>query len=647
MIFNILLSLIALTPDTAYSDWEHQGIDLGQVVVTATRTPKLLSESPIQTQVIPMSDIRKLDVANVEDLLRQQMPGVEFSYSMNMQTSMNMAGFAGQSVLFLVDGERLAGETNDNVDFERLVTTNVDHIEIVKGAASALYGSSANGGVINIITRNVAQLPRFSLDANGRLGSHGVQRYSLGLNVHRGRVANSLDGSCRTTDCFGVHNREDDALPLRIEHVPGQEVWNLRDRLVWMPTDRLRLTGRVGYYQRQMVRTPGEAEHTRYYDYTAGLRADAELTPADHLELSYNFDQYDKTLYYVPSSLTVARCNVRQYSNVQNSVRCLWNHTLASGTFTVGADYMYDYLVNGKLASADYHQSSADAFVQYDWNVSRRWELVGALRYDYFELGHSRQVTPKLSAAWHCLRRLTLRGSYGMGFRAPTLKEMFYDFEAMSGWIIDGNPDLKPERSHNFNLSADYGHGPFGFTLMGCHNIITDRITTGTPQRLTDGAHLPYVNLHRAQVSGLEATAQARWRSGVSARLSYCFTAEHKPGQAPNQFMPARPHSLTYSVDYERSVGAVCRFCIALSGRWLAAVSNREYVSTQHPEEGIRRVHYPGYQMHKLQLSQHWRDRLTLTLSADNLLDYHPDNYFYNAPLTTGREYAASLSVHF
>ena len=72
---------------------------------------------------------------------------------MNQQVHMNLSGFAGQSVLILVDGERLAGETMDDVDFTRIGMQNIDHIEIVKGAASALYGSNAAGGVINIITK--------------------------------------------------------------------------------------------------------------------------------------------------------------------------------------------------------------------------------------------------------------------------------------------------------------------------------------------------------------------------------------------------------------------------------------------------------------------------------------------------------------
>jgi len=646
MIFCVLLSALVLTPDTTYSDWENEGIDLSQVIVTATRTPKLLSEAPILTQVITASDIQKLDVTNVEDLLKQELPGVEFSYSMNMQVNMNMAGFAGQSVLFLVDGERLAGETNDNVDFERLVTSNIDHIEIVKGAASALYGSSANGGVINIITRDLSKLPAWSLDLHGRVGSHGENRYGLDFGLHRGRLANTLNVVHNGKDCYRVHNRENRSIPLRIDYVPGQDTWNVKDRIVCQLNDRLRLTGRLGYYRREMVRAASESEHSRYYDYSVGLRADWEKTERDHVEISYNFDQYDKSRYYVPSSMLVSDLDVREYSNVQNTMRTMWNHSCDDGVLTVGADYMYDYLINSKLADADYHQSSADAFVQYDWNVTDQWEVIGALRYDYFEKGSHSQITPKLSVAWHKNRRLNLRGGYGMGFRAPTLKELYYDFEAMSGWIVEGNPTLTPERSHNFTLSVDYTRSHYNCTVMGYYNRITDRITTGVPQTQADGAHLPYINLPEVSVTGGEAVFQARWNNGLGAKASYSYTYEHKPDQAPNQFMPARPHAFTYRADYEHHLGDSYRFNVSISGRWHSAVENREYCSTQHPEQGIMLVQYPSYHLHKLQITQCWKDLLTVTFAIDNLLGYKPDNYFYNAPLTRGQEYSVGMILH-
>ena len=125
-------------------------INMDQVVVTGTRTPKLLKESPILTRLISENDIKKVDATNISDLMQAELPGIEFTYSMNQQVSLNMQGFNGNSILFLVDGERLAGETLDNIDYSRLNLADVGRIEIVKGAASSLYGSNAVGGVINM-----------------------------------------------------------------------------------------------------------------------------------------------------------------------------------------------------------------------------------------------------------------------------------------------------------------------------------------------------------------------------------------------------------------------------------------------------------------------------------------------------------------
>ena len=152
------------------TDTISRTINLNQVVVTGTRSPKLLASTPVLTNVISRTDIEKADATNLRDLLQTTMPGIEFSYAMNQQTHLNFAGFGGQSLLILVDGERLAGETMDDVDFARLSMDNVERIEIVRGAASALYGSNAAGGVINIITRKATKGVKLNL--NARLAKH-------------------------------------------------------------------------------------------------------------------------------------------------------------------------------------------------------------------------------------------------------------------------------------------------------------------------------------------------------------------------------------------------------------------------------------------------------------------------------------------
>ncbi len=121
--------LVVSSPDT-----------LDMVVVTATRTPKLLKETPVVTRVITSADISRSGKPDIGALLEQQIPGVEFSLGMGQNPQINMSGFGGGGILFLLDGERLSGETLDNPDYSRLTLQNDEWVENVKRAASSLYG---------------------------------------------------------------------------------------------------------------------------------------------------------------------------------------------------------------------------------------------------------------------------------------------------------------------------------------------------------------------------------------------------------------------------------------------------------------------------------------------------------------------------
>lgn len=162
---------------------KEDALSLETVVMTGTRTPKLLKDVPIVTRVITADEIKKVDATHIGDLLQAELPGIEFSYSMDQQVSLNMQGFGGNAILFLVDGERLAGETLDNVDYNRLNMDNVERIEIVKGAASSLYGSNAVGGMVNIISKTSTE--PWAVNINGRYGAYNDQRYggTIGFNA--------------------------------------------------------------------------------------------------------------------------------------------------------------------------------------------------------------------------------------------------------------------------------------------------------------------------------------------------------------------------------------------------------------------------------------------------------------------------------
>lgn len=549
---------------------------LNDVVVTGTRTPKFLKDTPIQTRVINAKDIAKLDATNVQDLLQQELPGVEFSYAMNQQTHLNFSGFGGQGVLFLVDGERLAGETMDDVDFTRLNMDNVERIEIVKGAASALYGSNATGGVINIITKRNKQ--PWTLNVNARYAKHNEQRYGASLGLSNKHWNNLLSANINRIDNYNVQSASNPVTRI-ISTIYGDKTMHFKDQLVWSPNQNFNLTGRAGYFFRETVRSVDQPE--RYRDFTGGLRMNWKLTTQDELQLSYAFDQYDKSDYQ-----RITHLDIRDYSNVQNTLRLLHNHSFNRGdVLTLGADWMHDYLFNTNLNGETRKQDSWDVFAQYDWRINNQWEVVSALRYDYFSDGKESHLTPKLNICYKPLHNLSLRAGYGMGFRAPTLKEKYYDFDMAGIWIVEGNANLKSETSHNFNLSAEYTRSRYNFTASVYYNKVKNKLATSAPyfKSATDKLpYLPYANLDDYNVYGGDMGVQAKWRNGISARITYAYTKEQfaKDGNGNtinNQYIPARQHALNARVDYDHQFSKRYGLNVGLQGRVLSGVKNVEY----------------------------------------------------------------------
>lgn len=600
-------------------------LELNTVVVTGTRTPKLLKDSPVLTRVISEKDIRRADATNISDLLQTELPGIEFSYSMNQQVSLNMQGFGGNSVLFLVDGERLAGETLDNVDYNRLNMVNVGRIEIVKGGASSLYGSNAVGGVVNIISREETEPWR--VNVNARYGDHNEQRYGGTVSFHVGRVSSATTVQHVSIDSYDMKNSGD------YSRFYGGHNWNIKERLVVGVTDKLKLTGRLGYYFRQ--RNAQESSRDRYRDFSGGIKGVYTFSGSDNVEVSYGFDQYDKSDF-----LTVSSSDVRKYSNVQNTGRAIYNHTFGGKhILTVGGDVMRDYLQSYQFTDNGHKtQVTADGFAQVDLNFVNNFNVVAGVRYDYFSEAKMKHASSRLSMMYK-IDRWALRGSYSGGFRAPTLKEMYMDFDMAGIFMIYGNPDLKAETSHNFQLSAEFTRRLLNITVGGFCNLVDNRITTAWSQSLNGQL---YTNIGRVNIAGIDANLSWRTAWGLGTRLSYMFTHEHVRHGEPYT-ASTRPHTATVRVDYFKSWKNYA-LSVALNGRVLSAVTVDEFTSLTSYDE-TERVKYPAYTMWRLNMTHTFMQGLNLTMAVDNLFNYVPKYYYNNSPTTNGVSLSIGMSV--
>ena len=671
MIGFLILVLLMLAQGLSAQSF-RDSVDLEPVVVTATHSPKTLKDAPVVTRLITSHDIKITDATNIQDLLIQEIPGLEFGFAMSQETSLNMSGFGGNAVLFLVDGERMAGETMDNTDYSRLSLDNVGRIEIVKGASSALYGSNAVGGVINIISRE--NLEPWTANANSRYNTFGHEwrngaRFSF--NTEKWNSQTSFQQTkVDPIDLPKAHSSEEIALELlkkaqgwpydesvlnddsNLSRLYGQETYNVKERLTWRASDRLTLIGRGGYFFRTSER---DTYDYHFNGYSGGLKGryniSSLLSPlSSYLELSYAFDQYDKA-NFMPDG---TRTNDHDYSNRQHVLHALYSHSFGNraadgsavgsttNTLILGADYMNDYLSTYQFIDGTSHsQNNIDCYAQFDWNITELLNIVSSLRYDYFSASAQKALTGRLAVVYK-FPWMTFRANYASGFRAPTLKEMYMHFDMGNmGYLLRGNPDLKPEKSNNFNVAIErtnrirnsgFLDGRYNFTIMGYCNIFDKRITTidgGTYEGMESAL---YWNEDGITVWGVDASLGHIWDCGLMLKLNYSWMKETGSVYYSDFYQP-RSHSMTWRAGYEHRFSTYYAIDAALSGRFQGK-----------PQSGRSDVD-EGYTIWRLMLQHHiWRG-INVNTAIDNLFNYKPKKYYYCSPLTTGTSFSVGLSV--
>lgn len=199
-----LIIVLMLTGVAVAEEAATQKLD--EIVVTATKTEKIVEEAPASVTVVTQAEMQRRNISTVDDALAE-IPGVFVKRSkglMDSTSSVRMRGFSGDEyTLILIDGQPLNDAYTGGVEWGALPTDNIERIEVIRGAASALYGGNAMGGVVNIITKTPEKL---EMKASAGYGTHNTQRYrgSVGnrfgdkLSLRIGYEQESTDGYVTT-----------------------------------------------------------------------------------------------------------------------------------------------------------------------------------------------------------------------------------------------------------------------------------------------------------------------------------------------------------------------------------------------------------------------------------------------------------------
>ena len=465
IIITAFIAFLTLQEAFAQNDKDNKDkeIKLNEVIVTATRAQRNLKNVPITVQVVTAEDIRKSQATDFQSFLETEFAGINFTYDGGMP-NINMMGFGGKYVLFLIDGERMAGETFDNIDYNRIDLDNIERIEIIKGASSSLYGSNALGGVINIITKN-AHKP---LEAG--VGYLYENRGNHKTNISLGSKKNW--GSVRLS---GYHNYMkpyilEDKEPLRTYengrlvlvtqgglNISGGSNYGITPKIIFNVTPKIDLTLTPNYYfsERDAGTESSKKVRDRYYNYVMNLKTNIALSEDKKLSLSGAFDRYDKFNYY--------RLLNEEEKNYENSIwrvvaqynqSLFEKHSLVAGA-EVLSDELLSFRFNNTGTEAKQNAKNYTLFAQQEWALSPVFTLVSGVRMDYHSLFKD-FFTYRFSGMFK-VENFTFRGGYSTGFRSPTLKELYTNWFHPwgGGFQIMGNKYLKPEKSNNFNFSVD------------------------------------------------------------------------------------------------------------------------------------------------------------------------------------------------
>jgi len=515
---------------------KESNINLNEVVVTGTRSEKMLKNVPVLTQVIYGSKMLDLGITNATVALQNMVPGLDVSY-FGQRASISMQGMDSKYVLFLVDGERIAGEVNGDIDYSMLNMENIERIEVIKGASSSLYGSNAIGGVINIITKKITD--NFEGRFYSRYSKYSELATGAGISLKKGIVGS------RTSLNYSHTNGYDNTPESSHDWTQNPySSFSINQKFEITPTSRLSFTPYATYYQFERGNVSVRPAHDFYQDLNAGLKG--KYFFGNHsFDLSYYHDRYN--IYNVLELLGNKKETV-SYDIIQ-TIRTQGNfHISDNNNLIAGLEYNHEALYSVRNEGGLKSEGEEVFYAQEDIRLGMRWNIIAGIRASYHS-SYGFNSAPKVSLLYK-QGFINLRASAGTGFRSPSLKELYMNFDHFGEWFIVGNTELKPESSKYISGSAELLKTWNNTSVTVYRNAITDMITD---RWLPDSVRLTrqYQNVASATVYGIDLLSKQKIVAGfwISAGYSYVNSHDNETGL---QLYGTTKHSGNITADYTR-----------------------------------------------------------------------------------------------
>lgn len=631
------------------------------VVVTAAGFEQATRSAPASVTVLPAKELAERRVTSLPQALAD-VEGVDTGNTAGKTggLSVSLRGMPSDYTLVLIDGRRqnVAGNVTPNGFGETSTTfmppvNAIERIEVVRGPMSTLYGSDAMGGVVNVITRRVAQrwfgsaTVDATLQGDRDFGDTGAGNTylagplpggRLGLAAHGGafvRAASTL----AYVDAAGAEVEISKRGPSpvhalvrnaggRVSLLPtgGHELWLDVDR-AWQTYDNeLAQLGTLGVQG-------GYGPEQRFNRQQASLSHRWQL-PVGFLDSSAMWNATETHGRTIPPGTPGRVPGDPRTLEARNAI--LDSRLISSmgrHTLTTGAQWWDARMVDG-VAPAPYEHTQWALFAEDEWRLAARLSLTAGVRHDHHSTfgGHT---SPRGYLVWRATNDWTLKGGVSRGFKTPRLDQLadgITGFTAQGTRPTIGSPGLKPETSTSYEISAGYDRGPVHATVTAFANEFHDKIASGpglpncsfalAPQRsgCVDYGRWPAldlfaqsVNVDRAVARGVEASSRVELSGGWSVGGNYTYTAsEQKSGASAGQPLVNTPaHMLNAALRWQATA--------RLSGWVRGEARSERYRGPGAAFDALG--NFKGYGLLHLGGGVRVARGVTLTLTVYNLLD--------------------------
>lgn len=605
---------------TAFSGWA-QDTNPDTLVVTANRFQQPVNTVLAPTEIVTREDIERWQSRDLTDVMRR-LPGVDVAQNggMGQSSYIYIRGAEARHTLVLIDGIPLAKSGITGIaDFSQIPLSLIQRIEMIRGPRSAVYGADAIGGVINIITQNTQPGGKVQV----RVGSDHYQQYDASLRQELGEdTLATIAGSF--TDTNGYNVQPDSS------YSGDSDRDGFRNKTFWAGVTH-KFTDELSGF----VRGYGYSNNT---DYDAGYKDGGnEHQVYNHTYetgLAWNNDFYSTQLtgsyqkykdYNYSSTQGLYQAGTTLDDMTQKNVQWGNSFVVGDGTVSAGIDWQQQKLTSlDTYNSNDYKRDNTGYYLTAQQKVDTV-TLEGALRGDDNEQ-FGWNGTWQTAVGWEFVPDYQVTISYGTGFQAPTLGQMY----GQSRLYIAPNPNLKAEKSDQFEVGLQGLTGPVNWRLSAYQNKIKNLINYYSPDNGMTGV---YYNTQSATIKGVELTGD--FDTGpVTHRISAGYLDPRR--DSDNEVLAHRSRQqYKYQLDW-----TMLGFDMDISYQYYGKSYNNnsnQFSSTQ------RRM--PSYSLLDISASYPITSQLTVRGKIANLFDKDYETVYGYA--TAGREYTLSGSYTF